>query len=296
MGNAILIPANPKLDFGVGGNEVSIIAHAVKIEEEGAVFWRLVVPGVWAAGEFSQQDIKKGYLYDVHEKRVTHVCEVAWIKPMSSLSYLKFRKYFLGEFKNRKYFEESAELFYIVNITSIFALRRVHRPEDFLKLSDGKPVERVMNYCIVQDPEFAHHDKRVTRGEIISDRMVDLLLRGRITEKDIEDLFFYRLMKNGKIIRRQGAFRKAGRLDLLVKDRFGNYVVYELKKGVAGLSALPQIKRYIKAYAEERDVVVGKGRLSGVILAQDADPDLLEALKKDSSVDFKKYYFSIDMK
>ena len=44
--------------------------------------------------------------------------------------------------------------------------------------------------------------------------MANLLLRGRVTEKDIEDLFYYRLMNGAKIEDRQGTFRNAGRLSL----------------------------------------------------------------------------------
>ncbi len=128
----------------------------------------------------------------------------------------------------------------------------------------------------------------------MSDHMADLLLRGRVTEKDIEDLFYYRLMKNARIVDRQGTFRNAGRLDLLVEDSRGNFVVYELKKGVARLAALKQVKRYMKACAKGHDV--STKRISGVILARDAEPDLLDALEKEPKVKFKKYYFSIDMK
>jgi RecB family endonuclease NucS len=113
-----------------------------------------------------------------------------------------------------------------------------------------------------------------------------------VTEKDIEDLFYYRLMKNARIVDRQGAFRNAGRLDLLVEDRRGNFVVYELKRGVAGPAALKQVKGYMKGCAKEHR---GK-RIRGVILARDAEPELLDALGKVPNVEFKKYWFSIEMK
>jgi hypothetical protein len=294
MEKAILIPANPNLKYDGGGDEGSILAHAVRIEEEGADFWRLVVPGSRKARDFPHGDVRAGYLYDVHEKRVTHVCKIEWIKPLSDVHFREANKYLAQKFKTRRKFEHSAKSFYAVKITNIFGLKRVHRPEDFLKCDDGKPVERVMNYCIVQDPHFAHHNRDMTRGEIMSTHIADLLLRGRVTEKDIEDLFFYRLMKTAKIVSRQGAFRKAGRLDLLVQDRLGNFVVYELKKGVARLPACKQIKGYMKAYAKEHHVRAK--RIRGVILAQDAEPELLNALRKEPNVEFKKYWFSIEMK
>jgi hypothetical protein len=287
---AILIPANPNLEY-VGGNEGSIIAHAVKIEEIGANFWWLVVPGNWEAGEFPHADIRAGYLYDVPEKRVTHSCRIKWIRPSSEVGFREANRYSIGEIKTGREYKRITQAQYAVKITNIFALKRTHRPEDFFKFSDGKPVQRVMNYCIVQDPHFAHHGKSVTRGEIMSSHMADLLLRGRVTEKDIEDLFFYRLMKSAEIVDRQGTFKKLGRLDLLVKDRLGDFVVYELKKGVAGMGALKQVKAYMKGCAKKYRT----RKVSGVILAQDAEPELDVALKKEPRVEFKKYWFRVEM-
>jgi len=292
MQKAILIPANPNLEYVGGGNEGSIIAHAVRIEEEGADIWCLVVPGNWEGSDFRHGDIRAGYLYDVPEKRVTHLCKIEWIKLLSCVPFREANKYSPVRFKTRRNFQQRSKGLYALKITSILALKRVHRPENFLKYDDGRPVKRVMNYCIVQDPHFAHHDKHATRDEIMSSHTADLLLRGRVTEKDIEDLFFYRLMKTARIVSRQGAFRKAGRLDLLVEDRLGQLIVYELKKGVAGPPVLEQVKRYMKGCAKEHR---GK-RIRGVILARGAEPELLEALLKEPNVEFKKYRFSIEMK
>jgi len=289
---AILIPANPGLEYEGGGDEGSIIAHAVRVEEKGADFWRLVVPGGGEPSDFPHPGIRAGYLYDVHKGGVTHFCEISWIRHLADVPLRAARMYMAEKFKTRRRFRQRAKRFYAVKITNIFALKRVHRPEDFMKYEDAKPVERVMNYCIVENPHFAHHDKHVTRGEIMSNHMADLLLRGRVTEKDIEDLFYYRLMKNARIVDRQGTLRNAGRLDLLVEDRRGNFVVYELKKGLAGPAALKQVKTYMRACARRYR---GK-RIRGVILARDAEPELLDALEREPNVEFKKYWFSIEMK
>ena len=289
---AILIPANPNLRYEGDINEGSIIAHAVRIEEEGADIWCLAVPGNWEGSDFPHVGIRTGYLYDVPEKRVSHLCKIEWIKPLSRVRFGEANKYSAARFRTRRDFERGSKGLYAVKITSILALKRVHQPEDFLKYDNAKPVERVMNYCIVENPHFAHHDKHVTRGAIMSNHMADLLLRGRVTEKDIEDLFYYRLMKNARIVDRQGTLRNAGRLDLLVEDPRGNFVVYELKKGLAGPAALKQVKTYMRGCARKYR---GK-RIRGVILARDAEPELLDALEREPNVEFKKYWFSIEMK
>lgn len=292
MKKAILISANPRRTFISGGDEGSILAHAVKIEQEGAVFWPLVVPGgSEKSEEFFHDDIKTGYLYDVHEKRITHVCDISWIKRMSKVGIREINQYSLYS----KWDKDRIKHFYLVKICAIFALKQTHKPEDLMKCNNGESVKLVRNYCIVKDPGYVHHDKHMTRGEIMSNHIAELLLRRGVKEKDIEELFFYRLMRNAKIIKRQGAFKKAGRLDLLVEEKIHKYVVYELKRGIAKIDALTQVKRYMKACSRERKIPGDS--LKGIILAMDAEPELKEAIKKDKSahVQFKKYCFSIEM-
>ncbi len=48
---------------------------------------------------------------------------------------------------------------------------------------------------------------------------IRLFSAGKVTEKDIEELFSYRLADKMSLIERQGSFQKAGRLDLLYRNR-----------------------------------------------------------------------------
>ncbi len=153
MDKAILIPANPKRQFRGGQQEGSIEAHAAKILNYGAVFWRLVAPGDWVAAEFPHAEIRKGYLYDVSLRKVTHTCDISWIKPMSELSYGESHMYFLENFEGQEHFQEVSELFYVLNITEIRKLEQPLSLSQFRKYSDGEPVKLVRNYCIVQNPE-----------------------------------------------------------------------------------------------------------------------------------------------
>lgn len=151
MEKAILIPANPKTDFE-GGPRGNIAAYEERIKELGAVFWRLVVPGDWAAGEFPHPEIRLGYLYDVAEKMVTHVCDISWIKPMSDISYEDSQRYSLGKYDTKEEYDERAEAFYIFHIPAIRRLEGPRPLSSFHKFKDGQPVKLVRNYCIVQDP------------------------------------------------------------------------------------------------------------------------------------------------
>lgn len=154
MKKAILFPANPNRKFVGGQDEGSIEAHIDVIRSEGAVYWRLVSPGCYVAGEFAHDDVRKGYLYDVDAKRVTHSCDISWIKPMQEIPFTEAQKYVLGGFRDQTHFDELAEDFYALSIDQIVPLKQAHPIGDFNKYKDGKPVKLVRNYCIIQDPEF----------------------------------------------------------------------------------------------------------------------------------------------
>lgn len=98
MIKAILIPANPARKFLGGQDEGSIEAHAARIKKAGAVYWRLVAPREWIAAEFPHSEIRRGFLYDVGIQRVTHSCEIDWVRPMSELTLNESQAYFLEVF------------------------------------------------------------------------------------------------------------------------------------------------------------------------------------------------------
>jgi len=152
MEKAILIPANPARRFLGGQDEGSIEAHSARIKEAGAVYWRLVAPGEWVAADFPHSEIKRGFLYDVSVRRVTHSCEIGWIRPMSELTLDESQKYFLEEFTSAERFEEVSEIFYVLKMTAITQIMRPLLLGSFLKYADNEPVKRVRNYCIVRDP------------------------------------------------------------------------------------------------------------------------------------------------
>lgn len=151
MNKTILIPANPFRKFLGGQDEGSIEAHDKKIREEGSVYWRLRAPGNWVAAEFPHAEIRNGYLYDGSIKKVTHTCDISWIRPMSGLSFEDSNKYFLENFQSQDHFREVAELFYVLKITDIRPLDQPIPLSEFRKYNNGEPVKLVRNYCIVQN-------------------------------------------------------------------------------------------------------------------------------------------------
>lgn len=286
---AIIVAANLKGDYRGGPTIGSILAHASHIEKEGAVLWSIVPSRRIIKNSFAHPEIKRGYFYNVTDKAVSHAFDIEYIRTANQTKEKRgIYKYLLEarklEWKSRR------DVFYWVKITSIYRLKREHQLKDFNKYEDGKPLPNCRNYVLVADPHFQHYNTKVTRREIMSDYIADLLSRKELKEKDIEELFSYRLADKLSLVKRQGSFQKAGRLDLLYKNRLGKYILYELKKGIAKLPALKQIKRYMKASK------IKLQDIKGVILAKSIDPELYQALRNKPNIEAKTYFFSIELK
>jgi len=66
-----------------------------------------------------------------------------------------------------------------------------------------------------------------------------------------------------------------------------------LKKDVAKISALHQIKRYMKACIKKYGIKYKN--IKGIIIAGSIDPKLYQALKNESDIEAKTYFFSIEL-
>jgi hypothetical protein len=195
---AILIPANPKRQFRSGQQEGAITAHEDRIREQGAVFWRLIAPGDWVAAEFPHAEIRKGYLYDVGVRNVTHTCDISWIRPMSEVPFEDWQKYSLGKYESQADYDEAAELFYVFNITAIRSLDQPLPLSAFRKYKNGEPVKLVRNYCIVESPDrpeseatkldsIENNDRGMKRGQM----KINLLRTDKTEAKMGHGVIFY---------------------------------------------------------------------------------------------------------
>lgn len=77
-----------------------------------------------------------------------------------------------------------------------------------------------------------------------------------------------------------------GRVDLLATDINNEYLVIELKAGVANYSVVGQILAYIREV--RRNIAKGKG-VRGIIIADDFDNKLMSAISEVPHVSLKKY-------
>lgn len=292
---AIIIAANLKGYFGSDAIDVgNILAHASVIESEGAVFWSIIRKNGYNQKPFLYPDIKRGYFYSVTDKAVTHVFNIDYIQSGELLAERGAQRFMIPARKDR--WSNRRGYYYWVKISAIYRLKKEHPLMDFKTFKKNSPVGNCRNYTIVLDPHFAYHNWKVTRREIMSDYIADLLVRGEVTENDIEELFSYRLAEKMQLKERQGFFQKAGRLDLFYINQAKNYIVYELKKGIATISALDQIKRYMDACIKKYKLRATNIR--GVILARSIDPKLSVdlQLEKKYNIETRTYSFSIDFK
>jgi len=190
---AIIIAANLKGDFRLENKDVgNVLAHASHIEKEGAVLWSIVKPGQRIGNSFPHPEIKRGYFYNVTDKAVTHVFDIEYIKTSGQIRGKRSACRYLIDSRKLGW-KEWRDEFYWMKITGIYRLKRDHQIQDFKKVSDNKPLEYLRNYSVVVDPHFQHYNNKITRREIMSDYIGDLLSAGKVTGKDIEELFSYRL-------------------------------------------------------------------------------------------------------
>ena len=77
-----------------------------------------------------------------------------------------------------------------------------------------------------------------------------------------------------------------GRIDILAMDTNNDYVVIELKAGVANYSVVGQILAYVR---EVRQTIAGGKEVKGIIIADDFDNKLMSAISEVSHVSLKRY-------
>ncbi len=112
-----------------------------------------------------------------------------------------------------------------------------------------------------------------------------------ILERNLEDLIVQRLEKiePGLRLEQRQLGTPAGRLDLLCRDAYGNYVVIELKKTRGTDQVVGQILRYIgwlKETYPEKDA-------RGIIIVAQKDETLLYAVRAAPNIAVREFDVSI---
>jgi RecB family endonuclease NucS len=82
---------------------------------------------------------------------------------------------------------------------------------------------------------------------------------------------------------------EAGLIDILAKDKAGNWVVIELKAEVARPAAATQVLAYMSSIAAENS-----GEVRGILIASDFDKKVTLAARSIPSLQLKRYRFNFE--
>jgi len=106
-------------------------------------------------------------------------------------------------------------------------------------------------------------------------------------ERDLEDYLSMNLdvIEEGlKLVERQKELPGVGKLDILARDRDGNYVVIELKAGQADEKAVGQLQAYIEYLREQ-----GYENIRGILIAASYTQKAVYAAKAVKHIKLAKY-------
>ena len=277
---AIMIPFNPHISFHGGSSIGSLIAHKWFADEYGAVFWDLLRASPHNA-------IRSAFFYDVKEKVVIYKGKVEYIKYKHDIDK-KDEKYIPNW--RRINWEQSQDPTQVwIKLHDIFRLKKYHKLADFYKRNNTS-LKRVQNFAIIQDKDYKVIKEKNTINNIIDDHIYRLLLQeNKLIERDVEDILWYFLVnKNLTFIDRQKG--KENRLDVAFENNKGDLIIVEIKRGVADIDALDQIKMYMKNVQQK----LGKKVKLGIILCRKAEFNLKEAIIKENNILLDEFHFRIE--
>jgi hypothetical protein len=159
---------------------------------------------------------------------------------------------------------------------------------------NGRPVTKPpQNYIRVMQPKkfledyFHSQDIQSTLKEASTSK----IQRARLSEINLEEFVIHQLeeIESGLILEKRQLHTDAGRLDLLCKDRDGNYVVVELKRSQGNDQVVGQILRYMGWVHENYRT----DRVRGIIIVGKKDQTLSYAIKAVPNIQVKEFKISI---
>lgn len=308
MRKAIIVPVNPHLAYAGGAFIGRVLPHITHIRRTGGVLWNC-----GRSLPYDHKEIKMGYFYETHKRALTYQFEIIrfidwsnrnelerFIKEASrdepQLEEAKFVPIFrfmdliaiLEEIETRK----RAHCIGIL-IKAIYPLERPLDPRELIKVSDNKPLQTlaaVRAHPIVYATSRAKPNKqKMDPKEFLHSHIRKIIDEGEFDEKDIEDMLEYVLYDaDCELVERQPNVKK-GRIDLLYK-KGRTFFVIELKKGLADITTLSQIQKYITEVKKKHH----PEKLEGVIICETATKELKDAVTRIDGITLRYYKFFID--
>ncbi len=127
----------------------------------------------------------------------------------------------------------------------------------------------------------------------MTELVIEKLLKGKIVEKDVEDLLWHvlRADEQTEYVERQSSLSGRRRLDLLFR-RGDQWFLYELKRDYADVRALDQVLDYRGRVARDRDL--RPEAIVPCIVCRNASPELIREAKK-RGVSLRKYGLTVSL-
>lgn len=120
------------------------------------------------------------------------------------------------------------------------------------------------------------------REGVLQNRLLQMEEVVQVLERDVE-MYIYNhpeeLEKGLRTLERQYIFEDGSRLDLLMEDEAGAYVVIEVKKGRIGRDAKRQIRHYMKMVQKEKGAQTVKGMIVCAGILPHFEEELFKAQK-----------------
>ena len=234
-----------------------------------------------------KKTVHKAYFWDLQKRRITYSADVKRIYKTKD-----FRKTTLIPRKEKEllpYFRKpdngGANHGLFILITKFYRLEKPKKLS-FFKDSNGESISFVESYRIIIDKRI-HGEVTTTynKNQILHDE-----IRGRLSEKDLEELYVHSQIGNWKLTERQ-TLSSEGRLDVKhIDDKRKEITIIEIKKDTAGKAALEQVKRYMNDHRKR------SYSIKAVVLASDFDHELIDLVKTEKSISLLKFNLSIDFK
>ena len=146
-----------------------------------------------------------------------------------------------------------------------------------------------MNYDVVIDPNYKGAKLTQDVEGFIDEQIWNRLQDGNYSENDVEEILeLVLLSQNYELVQRQWTTRKV-RVDLAFR-KGGEFLVIELKRDVAKLDSLEQLRRYISSVRREHKIK----HIKGVIICHESDPRLTEATKNEDDIVVREFRFGMN--
>mgnify|MGYP002153786589 CR=1 FL=1 len=284
---SVIVPMNPRGSYSGGSTPGSIIAQEWFCKRHRNV---LISFDKGCKYTNSAERPSLGFFYNTSRHKVTHRFSIFDITDDEGAT--KYKNKFLPPWR-RELLETSLRPGEQRTWLLIGKIRRLDEPQDLAYF--GKRRAQSFVYSTVGS-ELTYSEKTTSPDEFIDDVIFRCVVSGteKLREDDLELIMWALIVdKGGEYLERQRSYEDDGkrlRLDMLMKNSKGEYVVVELKLDEAEKDALDkQLRPYMRKVMAEH----GLAKLRGVIVARRVSAELEEELSKTSTdIHFAPYGFT----